>query len=174
MLSSKELETSIGRCGVTWKFISKQAPRYGGHWEGLIELTKAALKIVLGRAHISLPMLQTLVVEVEATLNDRPLTYLSEDPRDTKPLTPSYLLYGRMITTLPHMLVTEDLQDPDYGSTSSQMHRNAKRLSLLLNHFQTRWKHKYLTSLREFHRSHGNNNQTVKVGDIVQIHDKGP
>ena len=83
-------------------------------------------------------MLQTLVVEVEATLNDRPLTYLSEDPRDTEPLTPSYLLYGRMITTLPHMLVTEDLQDPDYGSTSSQMHRNAKRLSLLLNHFQTR------------------------------------
>ena len=175
MLSSKELERSIGRCGVTWKFIVKQAPWYGGYWERLIELTKAALKRVLGRVCISPPMLQTLVVEVEATLNDRPLTYLSEDPRDTEPLTPSYLLHGRRITTLPHMLVTEeDLQDPDYGSTSSQMHRNAKRLSLLLNHFQTRWKHKYLTSLREFHRSHGNKNQTVKVGDIVQIHDKGP
>ena len=73
------------------------------------------------------------------------------------------------------MLVTEeDLQDPDYGSTSSQMRKNAKRLSLLLNHFQTRWKHEYLTSLREFHRSQGNNNQTVKVGDVVQIHDEGP
>ena len=70
------------------------------------------------------------------------------------------------------MLVTE--QDADYGSTSSQMRKNAKRLSLLLNHFQTRWKHEYLISLREFHRSRGNNNQTVKVGDIVQIHDDGP
>ena len=40
---------------------------------------------------------------------------------------------------LPHMLVTEeDLQDSDYGSTTSQMCKNAKRLSLLLNHFQTR------------------------------------
>lgn len=32
---------------------------------------------------------------------------------------------------LPHMVVIEDLQDPDYSSTSSQMHKNAKRLSLL-------------------------------------------
>ena len=174
MLSSKELETYIGRCGVTWKFIPKRAPWYGGYWERLIGMTKAALKRVLGRACISLPMLQTLVVEVEASLNDRPLTYLSEDPRYPEPLTPSYLLYGRRITMLPHMLVIEDLQDPDYGSTSSQMRKNVKRLSLLLNHFQTQWKHEYLTSLREFHRSHGNNNQTVKVGDIVQIHDEGP
>ena len=83
-------------------------------------------------------MLQTLIVEVEATLNGRPLAYQSEDPRDTEPLTLSYLLYGRRITMLPHMLVTEeDLQDPDYGSKSSQMHKNAKRLSLLLTHFQT-------------------------------------
>ena len=174
MLSSKELETSIGRRGVTWKFIPKRAPWYGGYWERLIGLTKAALKRVLGRACISLPMLQTLVVEVEATLNDRPLTYLSEDPRDPEPLTPSYLLHGKRITTLPHMLVTEeDLQDPVYGSASSQMRKNAQRLSFLLNHFQSRWKHEYLTSLREFHRSQGNNNQSVKVGDVVQIHDDG-
>ena len=124
MLSSKELETSIGRCGVTWKFIPKRAPWYSGYWKRLIGMTKAALKRVLGRARISLSMLQTLVVEVEATLNDRPLTYLSEDPRYPEPLTPTYLLHGRRITMLPHMLVIEDLQDPDYGSTSSQMRKN--------------------------------------------------
>ena len=79
-----------------------------------------------------------LIVEVEATLNDRPLTYLSEGPRGLEPLTPSYLLYGTRITMLPHMLVAEEyLQDPDYGSTSSQIRKNTKRLSLLLNHFHT-------------------------------------
>ena len=175
MLNSKELETSLGRRGVTWKFIPKRAPWFGGYWERLIGLTKATLKKVLGRAHISLPMLQTLVVEVEATLNDRPLTYLSEDLRDPQPLTPSSLLYGRRITALPYRTVTEeDIQDPDYGNSESQMRRSTKKLSLLLKHFQGRWKHEYLTSLREFHKSQGSNHQRVKVGDVVQIHDEGP
>ena len=76
MLSSRELETFISRCGVTWRFILKWTSWYGGYWERLIGLTRAALKRVLGKVRISLPMLQTLVVEVEATWNDRPLTYL--------------------------------------------------------------------------------------------------
>ena len=76
--------------------------------------------------------------------------------------------------TLPYKPVTEeDLQDSDYGSTDSQMRKNAKRLSLLLKHFQGRWTHECLTSLREFHKSQSNNNQTMKVGDIVQIHNEG-
>ena len=53
------------------------------------------------------------------------------------------------------------------------MRKSAKKLALLLRHFQTRWKHEYLTSLREFHKSQGNNYK--KVRDIaVQIHDEGP
>ena len=35
------------------------------------------------------------------------------------------------------------------------------------------WK-EYLTSLREYHGQHGNNNQSIKVGDIVQIYDDAP
>ena len=44
----------------------------------------------------------------------------------------------------------------------------------MLRHFQARWKHEYLTSLREFHKSQGNKCHKVRVGDIVQIHDEGP
>ena len=46
-----------------------------------------------------------------------------------------------------------------------------KRIFRLIEHFLTRWKHEYLTSLREFHRVSGNNIQRVKLGDVVQIHD---
>lgn len=45
----------------------------------------------MGRSFIILPELQTLVVEVEAILNDRPLTYVSSDIQDDEPLLASII-----------------------------------------------------------------------------------
>ena len=122
-------ETLI-RQNVQWQFIPKRAPWFGGFWERLIGLTKTALKKVLGRASVNLVMLQTLVVEIEAILNDRPLTYVSSDVKDQQPLTPSHLLYGRRITALPNESLDEDeLIDPNFNE-NVEIQRNAKRLVL--------------------------------------------
>ena len=174
LFSSEELHTALGIRGTTWKFIPKKAPWFGGFWERLIGLTKTTIKKILGRAHVSLLVLQTIVVEVELILNNRPLTYLSDDVRDPEPLTPSHILYGRMLTNLPHELVPQEhVQDPSYGEIS-RLNKAARFQSLLLTHFSTRWKQEYLTSLREFHRTSGSNNQTIKVGDVVLVHDDSP
>ena len=45
--------------------------------------------------------LQTILTEIEATLNSRPLTYLYTDINDGPPLTPSQFLYGHRLLTLP-------------------------------------------------------------------------
>jgi len=145
LLQSKTLETSLGAHEVVWKFIPKKAPWFGGFWECLIGLTKACLKKVLGRSHINLPTLQTLIVEIEAVLNDYPLTYTPSDIDDAQPLTPSHLIHGRRILRLPNENCATELNDPDYGGTT---HR-AKTQAHLLQCFQSRWKHEYLTSLRE-------------------------
>ena len=75
LLSSRSLMESLSQHGIIWKFILKRAPWYRGWWERLIGLTKSALKKTLGRAHVSLMVLETLVTEIEAVLNDRPLMY---------------------------------------------------------------------------------------------------
>ena len=80
-------------------------------------MTKTTIKKVLGRSFILLEALQMLVVEIEAVLNDRPLTYLSADVEDQEPLTPSHLLYGRCITTLSYL--ENDLTDPTYSTSST-------------------------------------------------------
>ena len=54
----------------------------------------------------------TLTVEIEAVLNGRALTYLCADITDPEPLTPSHLLYGWHITTLPHLEVKDDEKHP--------------------------------------------------------------
>lgn len=90
----------------------------GGFWERMIGLTKNCLNKVLGRSHISLPVLEMMIVEVEAVLNDRPLTYTSSDIDDPQPLTLAHLLYGRKIIILPHKHHAEDPKDLDYGNKS--------------------------------------------------------
>ena len=174
LLSSRNLIESLNRQGVIWKFIPKRAPWYDGWWEHLIGLTKTALKKTLGRAHVSLIVLETLVVEIEAVLNDRLLTYTFSELEETDPLTPAHLLYSQRITSLPYDPVDEDeLDDPNFGDSSS-INRRAKQQALTLQHFKSRWRHEYLTSLQEYLKTTGTNKQKGKVGEVVLIQDDTP
>ena len=99
---------------------------------------------------------------------------MSSDVKDPEPLTPAHLLYGRRIISLPYHGVEEDeLDDPDFGGESAVVKR-AKIQALMLKHFWTRWRSEYLTTLREFHKTTGNNIQQVKVGGVVLVHDDTP
>ena len=134
LINSDRMSELLCTMGIQWKFIPKRAPWYGGFWERLIGLTKTALQKVLGKAFVTLPALQTLIVEIEAVLNDRPLTNVSTDLNDMKPLTPSHLLCGRWITSLPHKITEDEVNDPTHGTPP--VREIARRQSELLHHFQ--------------------------------------
>ena len=74
LVKSTTVRDTLRNRGTSWQFIPKRAPWYGGFWERLIGLTKMTLKKVLGRTFVSLTSLQTIVIEIEAVLNDRPIT----------------------------------------------------------------------------------------------------
>jgi len=167
LFSSDALLESLAHKGVEWKFIPKRAPWFGGFWEHLIGLTKSTLKKTLGRTYATLESLQTVIVEIEALLNDQPLTHVFPDIRDQEPITPSYLLYSKRITTLPHNVTDMDTPlDPDFGD-SSDLHRRARAQAVVIRNFRTQWKREYLTALRETHLTTGNNEQRVRIGNIV-------
>ena len=138
----------------------------GGFYERIIGITKSTLQKTLGKAHLNYEELYTVMTEVECTLNDRPLTYI--DATDGLPLTPSHLkyVYGRTLKTLPK-LTTNAIQ-----TSVDTLQNQASRISNMLNHYKLRWKHEYLTAIRERHRSNQKSNiqQTIKVGDIVIVH----
>ena len=78
------------------------------------------------------------------------------------------------IVPLPHPEVGDDeISDPNYHS-ADQLRSKMDRQGLLLQHFQSRWKREYLTSLREVHRTTGITKQAIKIGEVVQIHDDSP
>ena len=115
MLNSTSSKETLSRRGCDWVFIPKRASWYGSHWESLIGLTKNALKKVFGRAQITLSELQTIIVEIEAVLNDRPLTYVSTDIDEEEALTPSHFtdvvshhwLMGKLMTKRSMILIME-------------------------------------------------------------------
>jgi hypothetical protein len=63
------------------------------------------LKKILGTTKLSYDELLTVVVDVEAILNSRPLTYLDNDDM-AEPLTVSNLISGKRVLFLPNVKIT--------------------------------------------------------------------
>ena len=77
--------------------------------------------------------MRTVLVEVEANLNARPLTYEYDEVSD-EVLTPSHLVYGRRIATLPDSTEVDASElGQDSSKNSSIVQFNY--LSTILEHF---------------------------------------
>ena len=87
--------------------------RMNESWRELIICNKSRLAalhvltppLVLGDARWTYGELLTTLVEVEGTLNSRPLTY-GYDEVGSEPLTPSHLMVGRRLMSMPDALTT--------------------------------------------------------------------
>ena len=132
----------------------------------MVKSTKRCLKKQLGNARLTYEELLTVLVEVEAVLNSRPLAYVyAEDIEE--PLTPSHLLIGRRLLTLPAPQQCGEVP----SSTQETVTRRARYQRVLADHFWRRWRKEYLLSLREHHRLEARKQQTnaINVGDVVVV-----
>ncbi|XP_068684812.1 uncharacterized protein [Montipora foliosa] len=155
------------RDGTKWRFNVEAAPWWGGFFERLVKSVKLSLKKCLRNARLNYDELSTTLVEVEAVLNSRPLTYVYDEFEE--PLTPSHLVIGRRILSMPSKNYSIDVPH-----TQQALSRRAKFLQSILNHFWNRWQAEYLTQLREQHRcsKRVSSLRKVQVGDVVCIHEK--
>ncbi|KRX75420.1 Death-associated protein kinase dapk-1 [Trichinella sp. T6] len=85
---------------IEWSFITERAPWCGGHGERLVRSVKVALTKVLGRSRADPEELRTVLCEIEARINDRPLTIVSDRADDDLALTPAHFLTGRELSAL--------------------------------------------------------------------------
>lgn len=104
---NSEFQNAITNDGITWHFIPSAAPHFGGLWEAGVKSFKFHLKRVIGSHTLSRTEFMTLLCSVEACLNSRPISAVSDDPTDLSALMPGYFLIGRPLVSVPEPSVLD-------------------------------------------------------------------
>ncbi|XP_026005436.1 uncharacterized protein LOC113010547 [Astatotilapia calliptera] len=161
-------ETDISRYlseeGCTWLFNPPHSSHMGGVWERMIGVSRRILDSMLSQispSHLTHEVLSTLMAEVGAIINARPLAPISSDPDSPFLLTPAMILTQKVCTPLA----------PPGSFEATDMYRQQwKRVQHLANTFWERWRREYLSTLQN--RSKWQNSQpNVKEGDLVLLKD---
>ncbi|GFU49793.1 integrase catalytic domain-containing protein [Trichonephila clavipes] len=147
---------------IRWKFIPPYAPNFGGLWESSIKLAKRHL-IKTCKGHLlSFEELSTLLCQIEACINSRPLVPLSSDPADIRALTPGHFLIGEPLLEIP--------ESKSITNTSLSLSCRWKSLLKLRQHFWDRW-HKEVLHHYQSRPKWKASQSEVQVGNLVLISD---
>ncbi|XP_053687258.1 uncharacterized protein LOC128736793 [Sabethes cyaneus] len=92
---------------IEFKFIPARSPNFGGLWEAAVKSFKTHFKKTIGIRSLTYDEFVTVLVQIEACLNSRPLTPLSSDPNDLAVLTPGHFLVQRPITSIAEPTLDE-------------------------------------------------------------------
>lgn len=105
----------------------------------MIQSMKRCLKKTIGKAKLTHDELSTVLTEVEAIFNSRPLSYMSSEDLE-EPLTPSHMLTGHRILSLPDGTATTGSDgDNDFEVNPQELHARVCKLNDSLDQFWDRW-----------------------------------
>ncbi|XP_049870313.1 uncharacterized protein LOC126369792 [Pectinophora gossypiella] len=153
---------------IAWRFIPELAPWFGGFYERLIGIVKNCLKRTIDKHLLNHSQLCTIIKEVEAVVNNRPLTTVGQEFE--KILTPADFLKvgGPQLTDISE---TEFLDNATV--TKDNLIQGWKRGQMILKEYINMFISQYLTSLRERRNTHKQSrvvvNKIPHIGDRVQI-----
>ncbi|VDI40104.1 Hypothetical predicted protein [Mytilus galloprovincialis] len=90
--------------GIEWHFNSPHSSHMGGIWERMIKTTRSILDSLLSELpgkELSHEVLVTLLAEVSAMINSRPLTRVPTDSDEPFPLTPNLIITQMLSVLIP-------------------------------------------------------------------------
>ena len=157
-MNDERLHDWLAKYEIKWQFNTSRAPWWGGQFERIVGLVKQALYKTGGSTSLTWNMLQNLLLDVEVALNNRPLSYVEDDPQ-LPVLTPNSLMFHR-----PNHIPTPDYQDIE----EINLRKTAKQIERCKDMMWKRWTNEYVRGLRERHNLKHNNKQfSWKEGDVV-------
>lgn len=165
MLHSNATKTALERefvpQQISFKFIPASSPHVGGLWESNVKAVKFHMKRIMGLTKLNFEELFTLLKQIEACLNSRPICKMSESPEDFQILTPGHFLTGDSLVSIP---------EPDYLTAKCN---RLTRFQLTQRLFQDFWKayQKIVYGDLQVRYKWNKLQQNIKVGDVVLVKD---
>ena len=143
---------------IDWLTIPPRTPHFGGLREAAIKSMKRHFYRTVGTTKMSFENFTTLITQIEAILNSRPLIAPSSDANDPSALTPAHFLIRRPLTALP---------EPSQEDNRT-LSRRFKSINNIVRQFWKKWSVDFLTTLQHRPKWHDNKQQHA-VNELVII-----
>ena len=160
MKKNPNLTNYLGNSQIVWHFNLSRAAWWGGFFERLIGIMKRTLNRTIGKSLLKFKELEDVLVDIEISMNNRPLTYQGEE-FDSQPLTPNMLIFGGNIKT-PEI-------DLDVENERLAYIKREKYLQKCKDQMRNCWNSEYVKALRERYTKKKKVNSTAKDRDVVII-----
>lgn len=155
----KDFTDELAKNRITWNMIPPLASHFGGIWESNIKSVKSLLFRCIGKQILTFEEMYTVLNQIEAVLNSRPLSLLSTDPADPTALTPAHFLHTVPLKFLP---------SPNIDLDTISLSNRFSLMNTLVKSFWNRFKLEYLHSLQMRSKWNTSSNSPA-VGMIVLI-----
>lgn len=135
-----KISNEMLRHGINWHFNPPGAPHMGGLWEAGVKSVKTHMKKCIGEMLLTFEEMYTLLTQIEACLNSRPITPMTEDSNDFEVLTPGHFLIGEAL---------KHIDEPNLTATKENRLINWQKVQQKTQHFWKRWHRDYLQNLQQ-------------------------
>ena len=142
---------------IDWFTIPPRTPHFGGLWEAAVKSMKLQLYRKVGSTKLSTSDFATLLTQIEAILNSRPLTAPSTDIKPLA-LTPGHFIIGRHITATPQ----------PSSPRKNTLSRHWRNIEKMIRQFWKKWSVEHFSSLQQLNKWRTENVQQT-VDNIVII-----
>ncbi|CAK1589278.1 unnamed protein product [Parnassius mnemosyne] len=149
--------------GLTWHFQPPYASHFGGLFEASVKSFKHHLHRVVGTRTQTYDEMHTLLCQIEAVLNSRPLCAMSSASTDPLPLTPSHFLIGEPLTALPDVSLLDE--NPNRLTRWRWIQQSVQ-------HFWKRWSREYLHHLQQSSKWLHDRGSAIREGTVVVVCDE--
>lgn len=160
-LHNETIKKMLASNGIDWHMNPPEAPHFGGIFEAGVKSVKFHLRRTMDSTPFTFEEWTTMLCQIEAILNSRPLIPLSDDVNDLQALTPGHFLIGEPLIAIP---------EPNLEKLKLNTLDRYQLMQRKVQEFWRTWSAEYLSTLQQ-RTKWKSPVDNLKPGQIVTIKD---